>query len=98
MKNVHDIIIRPIITENSMDQLADRKYTFEVAKTANKVEIKQAIEEIFPGVEVDKVTTMNMLGKVKRMGRSEGRRANWKKAIVKLTESSKTIEFFEGLI
>lgn len=98
MKNVHDIIIRPIITENSMDQLQDRKYTFEVAKTANKVEIKQAIEEIFPGVEVDKVTTMNMLGKVKRMGRSEGRRANWKKAIVKLTESSKTIEFFEGLV
>ena len=98
MKNVHDIIIRPIITENSMDQLQDRKYTFEVAKTANKVEIKQAIEEIFPGVEVDKVTTMNMLGKVKRMGRSEGRRANWKKAIVKLTEGSKTIEFFEGLV
>lgn len=98
MKNVHDIIVRPIITENSMDQLQDRKYTFEVAKTANKVEIKQAIEEIFPGVEVDKVTTMNMLGKVKRMGRSEGRRANWKKAIVKLTESSKTIEFFEGLV
>lgn len=98
MKNVHDIIIRPIITENSMDQLQDRKYTFEVAKTANKVEIKQAIEEIFPGVEVDKVTTMNMLGKVKRMGRSEGRRANWKKAIVKLTENSKTIEFFEGLV
>ena len=98
MKNAHDIIIRPIITENSMDQLQDKKYTFEVAKTANKVEIKQAIEEIFPGVEVDKVTTMNMLGKVKRMGRSEGRRANWKKAIVKLTESSKTIEFFEGLV
>ncbi len=98
MKNVHDIIVRPIITENSMDQLAERKYTFEVAKTANKVEIKQAIEEIFPGVKVDKVATMNMLGKVKRMGRSEGRRANWKKAVVTLTESSKTIEFFEGLI
>lgn len=98
MKNAHDIIIRPIITENSMDQLQDKKYTFEVAKTANKVEIKQAIEEIFSGVQVDKVTTMNMLGKVKRMGRSEGRRANWKKAIVKLTENSKTIEFFEGLV
>ncbi len=98
MKNVHDIIIRPIITENSMDQLQDRKYTFEVAKTANKVEIKQAIEEIFPGVKVDKIATMNMLGKMKRMGRSEGRRANWKKAIVTLTESSKTIEFFEGLV
>ncbi len=98
MKNVHDIIIRPIITENSMDQLQDKKYTFEVACGANKVEIKQAIEAIFPGVKVDKVTTMNMLGKVKRMGRTEGRRANWKKAIVKLTENSKTIEFFEGLI
>ena len=98
MKNVHDIIVRPIITESSMDMLAERKYTFEVAKTANKVEIKKAIEEIFPGVEVDKVATMNMLGKVKRMGRSEGRRNNWKKAIVTLTESSKTIEFFEGLI
>ena len=98
MKNVHDIIIRPIITENSMDQLQDRKYTFEVARTANKVEIKQAIEEIFPGVKVDKVATMNMLGKLKRMGRTEGRRANWKKAIVTLTESSKTIEFFEGLV
>ncbi len=98
MKNVHDIIIRPIITENSMDQLQDRKYTFEVARTANKVEIKQAIEEIFPGVKVDKVATMNMLGKVKRMGRNEGRRANWKKAVVTLTESSKTIEFFEGLV
>ena len=98
MKNVHDIIVRPIITENSMDMLAERKYTFEVAKTANKVEIQKAIEEIFPGVKVDKVATMNMLGKVKRMGRSEGRRNNWKKAIVTLTESSKTIEFFEGLI
>jgi len=98
MKNVHDIIIRPIITENSMDQLQERKYTFEVARTANKVEIKQAIEEIFPGVKVDKVATMNMLGKVKRMGRNEGRRANWKKAVVTLTESSKTIEFFEGLV
>ena len=98
MKNVHDIIIRPIITENSMDQLQDKKYTFEVAKGANKVEIKQAIEEIFPGVKVDKVATQNVLGKMKRMGRSEGRRANWKKAIVTLTESSKTIEFFEGLV
>ena len=98
MKNVHDIIVRPIITENSMDMLADRKYTFEVAKTANKVEIKKAIEEIFPGVKVDKVATMSMLGKIKRMGRSEGRRNNWKKAIVTLTEGSKTIEFFEGLL
>ncbi len=98
MRNAHDIIVRPIITENSMDMLQDKKYTFAVLKTANKIEIKQAIEEIFPGVKVEKVATMNMLGKLKRMGRSEGRRANWKKAIVTLTESSKTIEFFEGLV
>ncbi|MBO4897002.1 MAG: 50S ribosomal protein L23 [Clostridia bacterium] len=98
MANAHDIIIRPIISENSMEQLADRKYTFEVAKNANKIEIKKAIEEVFPGVSVERVTTMNMLGKVKRMGRTEGKRADWKKAVVKLKEDSKTIEFFEGLI
>ena len=98
MANAHDIIIRPIISENSMEQLSDRKYTFEVAKNANKIEIKKAIEEVFPGVSVERVTTMNMLGKVKRMGRHEGKRADWKKAVVKLTEGSKTIEFFEGLI
>ena len=98
MANAHDIIIRPIISENSMSQLADKKYTFEVAKSANKIEIKKAIEEVFPGVSVERVTTMNMLGKVKRMGRNEGKRADWKKAVVKLTEDSKTIEFFEGLI
>ncbi|MDD6011300.1 MAG: 50S ribosomal protein L23 [Oscillospiraceae bacterium] len=97
MKNIHDIIIRPIITENSMDQLADRKYTFEVARNVNKIEIKKAVEEIFPGVKVEKVSTMNMLGKVKRMGANEGRRASWKKAVVKLAEGSKTIEFFDGL-
>ncbi len=98
MANAHDIIIRPIISESSMEQLADRKYTFEVAKSANKIEIKKAIEEVFPGVSVERVTTMNMLGKVKRMGRTEGKRADWKKAVVKLKEDSKTIEFFEGLI
>lgn len=98
MKNIHDIVIRPIITENSMDQLSDRKYTFEVAKSANKIEVKKAIEEIFPGVKVEKVSTMNMLGKMKRMGANEGRRASWKKAVVTLTEGSKTIEFFEGLV
>ena len=92
----HDIIIKPIISEQSMDQLADKKYTFEVKKSANKIEIKKAVEEIF-GVKVESVNTMNMLGKVKRMGRNEGRRASWKKAIVKLTADSKTIEFFEGM-
>lgn len=98
MANAHDIIVRPIISENSMEQLVDRKYTFEVAKDANKIEIKKAIEEVFPGVLVESVKTINVIGKVKRMGRTEGKRADWKKAIVKLTEDSKTIEFFEGLI
>ena len=93
----YEIIKKPIITENSMDQLADRKYTFEVAKDANKIEIKKAVEEIF-GVKVEKVTTMRVLGKVKRMGANSGKRPDWKKAIVKLAESSKTIEFFDGLM
>ena len=91
----HDIIIRPIITERSMDQVADRKYTFEVAKGANKIEIKKAVEEVF-GVEVEKVTTMNYIGKPKRQGVFQGKRADWKKAVVKLKEGSKTIELFEG--
>ena len=93
----YEIIKKPVITENSMDQMADRKYTFEVAKDANKIEIKKAVEEIF-GVKVEKVTTMRVLGKVKRMGANSGKRPDWKKAIVKLTESSKTIEFFDGLM
>jgi len=93
----YDIIKRPIVTENSMDQMADRKYTFEVAPEAGKIEIKKAVEEIF-GVTVEKVTTMNMHGKVKRMGANQGKRPDWKKAIVKLTEKSKTIEFFDGLM
>ncbi len=93
----YEIIKRHIVTEHSMDQMADRKYTFEVATGANKVEIKKAVEEIF-GVTVEKVTTMNMDGKVKRMGMNIGKRADWKKAVVKLTENSKTIEFFDGLM
>lgn len=96
MTYAHDIIIRPIISEQSMAQIADRKYTFVVAKSANKIEIKKAVEEIF-GVNVEKVTTINMPGKIKRMGRYEGRRAAWKKAVVKLAEGSKTIEFFDGM-
>ena len=92
----HDIIIKPIVSEQSMDQLADRKYTFKVALGANKIEIKKAVEEIF-GVKVEKVTTARVLGKVKRMGATFGKRADWKKAIVKLTADSKTIEFFDGM-
>ena len=92
----HDIIVKPIVSEKSMDQLADRKYTFKVAMNANKIEIKKAVEEIF-GVKVEKITTARVLGKVKRMGATSGKRADWKKAIVKLTADSKTIEFFDGM-
>ena len=92
-----DIILRPIITENSMDGIADRKYTFEVAKDANKVEIKAAVEKLF-GVKVAKVNTINVDGKLRRYGRYEGYTASRKKAIVTLTEDSKTIEFFDGMM
>ena len=92
-----DIILRPIITENSMDGIADRKYTFEVAKDANKVEIKKAVEELFD-VKVAKVNTINVDGKLRRYGRYEGFTASRKKAIVTLTEDSKTIEFFDGMM
>lgn len=96
MKDPRDIIIRPIISEKSMDNTEEHKYTFRVAKNANKVEIRNAVEEIFD-VKVAKVTTMNMKGKVKRRGYTVGKTSDWKKAIVKLTPDSKTIEFFEGV-
>ncbi len=92
-----DIILRPIITENSMDGIADRKYTFEVAKDANKIEIAKAVEELFE-VKVAKVNTINVDGKLRRYGRFEGYTASKKKAIVTLTEDSKTIEFFDGMM
>ena len=97
-KVAQDIIIRPIITEHSMDGLADKKYTFEVLKSANKIEIKKAVEQLFAGVKVQKVNTMNVRGQKRRMGRNEGYTASWKKAIVTLTPDSKTIEFFDGMI
>jgi len=93
---MHDIIIKPIVSEKSMDQLADRKYTFKVALNANKIEIAKAVEQIF-GVKVEKVTTSRVRGKIKRMGVHTGKRPDWKKATVKLTADSKTIEFFEGM-
>lgn len=96
-RTAQDIIVRPIITENSMEGIADRKYTFKVAKFANKIEIKKAIEKLF-GVKVEKVNTISVKGKKKRMGRSEGYTSDWKKAIVTLTADSKTIEFFDGMI
>ena len=91
----HDIIKRPIITEQSMEGVADKKYTFEVDKSANKIQIKKAVEEIFK-VKVQKVTTINYIGKNKRMGVHFGKRPDWKKAVVKLTADSKTIELFEN--
>jgi len=96
MRIPHDLIIRPIITEESMNDMAFGKYTFEVDRRANKSEIKKAVEEIFD-VKVKKVNTMNILGKEKRMGVHVGRRPSWKKAIVTLTEDSDSIEFFEGM-
>ena len=94
----YDIVIRPIITERSMAGAADKKYVFEVAPQAGKIEIKRAIEEIF-GVKVAKVNTMIVPGKAKRMGAARpGRTKEWKKAIVQLTENSKTIEMFEGMV
>ncbi|NBG89013.1 50S ribosomal protein L23 [Isachenkonia alkalipeptolytica] len=96
MRNPHDIIIKPLVTEQSMDGMAERKYSFKVARNANKTEIKKAIEKIFD-VKVEKTNTLNMTGKVKRMGRNEGKRADWKKAIITLSEDSKEIEFFEGM-
>lgn len=96
MKSPHDIIIKPIITEDSMDKMEDNKYSFKVAVDANKSEIKKAVEAIFD-VKVVKVNTMNMKGKKKRVGQHVGRTSDWKKAIVTLTEDSKAIEFFEGM-
>ena len=94
----YDIIKRPIITEQSMSETENKKYTFEVAKDANKIEIAKAIEEIF-GVKVAKVNTINYDGKTKRVGAGRpGARKSWKKAYVQLTQDSKTIEFFEGMV
>ena len=97
MKYVQDIIIKPLITEQSMDMVADKKYTFEVAKDATKAEIATAVETMFPGTAVKAVNTMNMKPKTKRVRYVAGKTASWKKAIVTLTEDSKTIEFFEGM-
>ena len=98
MKNAYDIIKRPVITEQSMADVADKKYVFQVAINANKTEIKAAVEEIF-GVKVEKVNTVRMQGKVKRTGAyPAGRRAAYKKAVITLTADSKTIELFEGMV
>ena len=96
MKTPYDVIIKPVISERSMEDAQNKKYTFKVAVDANKTEVKAAVEEIF-GVEVAKVNIMNYDGKVKRMGRNVGRTSAYKKAIVTLTDKSKEIEFFQGL-
>lgn len=92
----YDIIIEPILSEKSYDGIANKRYTFKVVKSATKTQIKAAVEQIFQ-VKVDKVNTSNYGGKLKRMGRNEGRRSAFKKAIVTLTDDSKAIEFFESL-
>ena len=96
MKMIQDIIIAPVITEASMDRVANKTYTFKVAKDATKPEIAKAVEVMF-GVKVDKVNTINMKRKAKRQGYTSGYTAAWKKAIVTLKPNSKTIEFFEGM-
>ena len=96
MKDPHDILIKPVLTEKSYDYLPSKTYTFIVDKHANKTEIRQAVEAVF-GVKVDSVHTVNKLGKIKRQGRFEGRRASTKKAYVKLKKDSKGIEFFDSM-
>ncbi len=98
MKDPHDIILRPVLTEKGYDGIADKRYVFEVNIHANKSEIKKAVEACFKPVKVARVNTLRTLGKMKRQGRYEGRTAEVKKAYVILTEDSKPIEFFEGMI
>ena len=93
----YDVILKPVVTEKSMNAMADKKYTFLVHTDANKTMIKEAVEKMFPGTKVEKVNTMNIDGKKKRRGMVVGKTAKTKKAIVKLTEDSKEIEVFSGL-
>ena len=97
MKTPYDIILRPIVSESSMMMSADKKYTFEVDKRANKAQIKIAVEKIFDGVKVESVNTQNVKGKPKRQGAHQGHRPDWKKAIITLTTESKEIALFEGM-
>ncbi|HCC03081.1 MAG TPA: 50S ribosomal protein L23 [Ruminococcaceae bacterium] len=93
----HEIILRPIISEKSMKGIANKAYTFQVAPDATKIDIKHAVEELF-GVKVRKVNTLHVRGHLRRQGRSQGFTPSWKKATVSLTEDSKTIEFFDGML
>lgn len=96
MKDLHDVIIQPVLSEKSYDLIADKKYTFLVDVRSNKTEIRQAVEQVF-GVKVDKVTTARRMGKMKRQRRAEGRRPETKRAFVTLKKDSKGIEFFESM-
>jgi len=97
-RTAQDIIIRPVVTERSTDNLQQRKYTFRVMKNANKIEIAKAVEALFSGVAVEKVNTMTVKGRKRRQGKNEGYTPSWKKAIVTLKKDSKTIEFFDGMV
>ena len=99
MANVqyYDVILKPVVTEKSMNAMADKKYTFLVHPEANKSQVREAVEKMFPGTKVEKVNTMNIQGKTKRRGMTFGKTAKTKKAIVKLTADSKEIEIFSGL-
>jgi large subunit ribosomal protein L23 len=93
----YDVILKPVVTEKSMNAMAEKKYTFMVHPEATKSQIKEAVEKMFEGTKVKKVNTMNIDGKTKRRGTTFGKTAKTKKAIVALTEESKDIEIFEGL-
>ncbi len=93
----YDVILKPVVTEKTMNEMADKKYAFYVHPDATKVQVKEAVEKMFDGVKVAKVNTMNCVGKMKRRGRAAGMTASRKKAIVKLTEASKEIEIFQGM-
>ncbi|NLE19248.1 MAG: 50S ribosomal protein L23 [Clostridiales bacterium] len=98
MKNPHDIIRRPVLTEKGYDGIADKKYVFEVDVNANKIEIKRALEAVFKDIKVDSVNTLRTMGRIKRQGRTQGRTPEVKKAYVTLKKDSKPIEFFEGMV
>ncbi len=93
----YDVILKPVITERSMEDMGNKKYTFLVHPEANKTQIKEAVERMFEGTKVAKVNTMNIDGKLRRRGRTVGRTAAKKKAIVQLTQESADIEIFSGL-
>ena len=97
MKNPHDVILRPVLTEKGYEGIEEKRYVFEVAISANKTEIKQALEAVFEGIKVEKVNTVRTIGKMKRQGRTQGRTPEVKKAIVTLKADSKGIPFFEGM-